>query len=363
MSHHFDSPSAIADGRIDLCDVFAFSSDPGTTALVLTVNPDAGRSSATTFRPDAVYEVAIATDGGTVADLALRVRFDEPDEGGQSLQVLLAEGDELGEAAAGRPVGRGRTDAVLALDLGGGAPAEGGPERSGARGQAWAGLAADPFVADGAALAGFLQAAAEGRRALELFDGDSNLFAGRDVTAVALQVPDALLGSGRVSVWAQITLAGHAPQQRVSRMGQPMLRPLFFPVPGPDTEALNAGDPGSDAERWAAHVRAGALPLVGQEVLDAEQHAAEVADRFLPDVLGYRAGAPGGWSPGGEGGRRLDDDTFATALLAVIGHRLDTRTPPVPAGGAFPHVAAPHRSALPPLAELFGLRAAPAAGA
>ena len=360
MSHHFDSPSAIADGRIDLCDVFVFPSDPGTTALVLTVNPDAGLSSPTTFRPDAVYEVAIATDGGTVADLALRVRFDQPDgEGGQSLRVLLAEGDELGQAAAGRPVGDGRTEALLTLDLAGGEPAEAGT----GRGQAWAGLAADPFAADGAALAGFLQAAAEGRSAPELFDGGSNLFAGRDVTAVALQVPDTLLGGGRVSVWAQITLTGHAPQQRVSRMGQPMLRPIFFPVPGPDTEEVNAGDPATDRERYAAHVTARTLPLVGADVPDAALHAAGVAERFLPDVLGYRAGASEGWLPGGDGGRRLDDDAFAAALLAVTGHRLGTRTPPVAAGGAFPHVAAPHRSALPALAELFGLRAAPAAGA
>ena len=72
MSHHFDSPTAIEDGRTDLCDLFVFPSDPGTTALVLTVNPDAGLSSATSFRPDAVHELSIATDGGTVPDAGLR---------------------------------------------------------------------------------------------------------------------------------------------------------------------------------------------------------------------------------------------------------------------------------------------------
>src|SRR5215831_14316693 len=45
MSHHFDSPTAIADGRINLCDFYVFPAAPGTTALILTVNPDAGRSS------------------------------------------------------------------------------------------------------------------------------------------------------------------------------------------------------------------------------------------------------------------------------------------------------------------------------
>ncbi len=350
MSHHVDSPTAIEDGRIDLCDLFVFPSDPGTTALVLTVDPDAGLSSATTFRPDAVYEFAVASDGGTIADLALRARFEEPDrDGAQQVRVLRAEGEDLATAATGRQVGSGRTGAVLRLDLGEGLPT----------GQAWAGLSADPFSADGAALAGFLEAAGEGRYAPGLFDGGADLFAGRDVTALALQVPDALLGTGRVSVWAQVTLTGHAPQRRVGRMGQPMLRPLFFPVPGPDTEDLDAGDPGTDRERHRERLAATAGLLRGLAgAPGARADTVAVADAFLPDVLGYRAGEPAGWSPGRGNGRGLGDDVFATALLEVTGRRLGTSTPPAAPGGTFPHLAAPHRSDLPPLAELFGLRAA-----
>ena len=60
VSHHFDSAAARADGRINPCDLYAFPAAPGTTALILTVNPDAGRSSPATFRPDALYEFAVA---------------------------------------------------------------------------------------------------------------------------------------------------------------------------------------------------------------------------------------------------------------------------------------------------------------
>lgn len=351
VSHHFDSPTAIEDGRINLCDVFVFPGEPGTTVLILTVNPDAGLSSPATLRPEAVHEFAIATDGGVVADLALRVRVDEPDARGvQSVRVLRAEGDELADAAAGRPLGSGRTGALLELDLGRGLPP----------GRAWAGLSADPFSADGAALAGFLQAAGQGRWAPELFDGGSDLFAGRDVTAVALQVPDALLGDGRVSVWGQITLVGHAPPRRVSRMGQPMLRPLFFPVPGSDTEELNAGDPTTDRDRYRERVTAAVDRL--RDLAGGDRAAAAVvADAFLPDVLRYRAGERSGWSPGRDAGRGLGDDVFAAALLAVTGRPLGTRTPPAAPQAAFPHLSAPHRSELPPLAELFGLRTAPPA--
>ena len=59
MSHHFDSPTAIQDGRLNLCDVYAFPGQAGSSVLILTVNPDAGRSSPTTFRPDAAYEFVI----------------------------------------------------------------------------------------------------------------------------------------------------------------------------------------------------------------------------------------------------------------------------------------------------------------
>jgi len=65
VSHHFDSAADRADGRINPCDLYAFPGAPGTSALILTVNPDAGRSSPTTFRPDALYEFVVTCDSGT----------------------------------------------------------------------------------------------------------------------------------------------------------------------------------------------------------------------------------------------------------------------------------------------------------
>jgi hypothetical protein len=70
MSHHFDSPTAIEDGRLNLCDLYVFPETPDTSTLVLTVNPDSGRSNPTTFRPDALYEFVIASDGSTREDRA-----------------------------------------------------------------------------------------------------------------------------------------------------------------------------------------------------------------------------------------------------------------------------------------------------
>ena len=66
------------------------------------------------------------------------------------------------------------------------------------------------------------------------------------MTAIALQIPDSDLGGTRIAVWALISLFGHAPQLQVSRIGQAMLRPLFFSSLDPESEALNAGAPASD---------------------------------------------------------------------------------------------------------------------
>ena len=120
MSHHFDSPTAIADGRINLCDLFVFPGAAGTTTLILTVNPDAGRSSATTFRPDALYEFVVASDGGTREDIAFRITFTEPDNAGnQQMRVLRADGAAARHGTGGTLLGEGRTGEVFPLGAGG----------------------------------------------------------------------------------------------------------------------------------------------------------------------------------------------------------------------------------------------------
>lgn len=102
MSHHFDSAADRAGGCVNLCDLYAFPGAPGTTTLILTVNPDAGRSSPTTFRTDARYEFAMASDGGTTEDLALRITFTEPGEGPQQpVRLLRADGPAAREGTAG----------------------------------------------------------------------------------------------------------------------------------------------------------------------------------------------------------------------------------------------------------------------
>jgi len=55
MSHHFDTPTAKEDPRINVCDFYLFRGRLGTTVMALTVNPDAGGAAPDTFRDGILY--------------------------------------------------------------------------------------------------------------------------------------------------------------------------------------------------------------------------------------------------------------------------------------------------------------------
>jgi Domain of unknown function (DUF4331) len=347
MSHHFDSPTAIEDGRLNLCDLYVFPERPGTSTLVLTVNPDAGRSSPTTFRPDALYEFVIAGDGGAREDRAFRMTFGEPDaDGNQQMQVRCAVGPWSRSGIEGTDLGAGRTGETFGLSNGG---------------SAWFGLAQDPFWGDAVALFAFNRALADNQYRPELFSGPpGNLLAGRNVTAIAVQIPDAAFGGTDVAVWARISLYGHAPQRQVSRAAHPLLRSFFFPAPGPATEALNAGSPADDVATYTDGVRRTAAHIAEvSRATDPVGHAATVAAAFLPDQLRYRPGQPVHFAPGDGNGRDLHDDAFGTTLSLLVGRPLGITTSPHPQVPEFPHLAPAGHDDIPALADMLGLRRTP----
>ena len=344
MSHHFDTPTAIEDGRLNLCDLYAFPDAPGRSALVVTVNPDAGRSSPVTFRPDALYEFVIASDGGTLEDRAFRMSFSAPrTDGTQDMRVRYAQGPSSRSGTDGSELGAGRTGQAFGLSNGG---------------SAWFGLAQDPFWGDAPALFAFTRGLADKQYRPELFSGTpANLLAGRNVTAIALQLPDDAFGGTDVAVWARISLYGHAPQRQVSRAAHPLLRSFFFPRPGPATEALNAASPADDAASYGDMLRQAVLRVADlSQVARPGQHAAMVTAAFLPDQLRYRPGQPARFAPGTGNGRGLHDDAFGATLSLMVGRPLGLTSSPYPAVPQFPHLAAAGYDDLPALADMLGLR-------
>lgn len=92
------------------------------------------------------------------------------------------------------------------------------------------GLAQDPFWGDAVSLFAFNRGLAENQYRPELFTGTpGNLLAGRNVTAIALQVPGITFGDIDVAAWAQISLHGHAARRKVSRAAHPLLRSFSLP--------------------------------------------------------------------------------------------------------------------------------------
>ena len=114
------------------------------------------------------------------------------------MRVRYAAGARSGSGLEGTELGAGRSGDAFALGNGG---------------SAWFGPAGDPFWGDGVTLFAFHQGLAENQYRPELFTAaPGNLFAGRNVTAIALRIPDVIFGGTDVAVWARISLFGHGPQ-------------------------------------------------------------------------------------------------------------------------------------------------------
>ena len=75
MSHHFDTPTAREDPRINVCDFYLFRGRPGSTVMAMTVNPNAGQSAPDTFRDEGLYAFRFDLDGDAREDLSFSVRF------------------------------------------------------------------------------------------------------------------------------------------------------------------------------------------------------------------------------------------------------------------------------------------------
>src|SRR5260370_27722675 len=94
MVNHFTGTSlvpSLGDQRLDLCDLYAFQSpaDKNRTVIVLNANPNAD-----TLHPDAIYRINIDNDGDYLTDMAFSYVFSKPQNGRQTVDVLMATGPD-----------------------------------------------------------------------------------------------------------------------------------------------------------------------------------------------------------------------------------------------------------------------------
>ncbi len=287
----------LGDPRLALRDLYAFQSpaDPSRTVLALTVNPDGGP-----LYPGAVYRLAIDHSGDYRDDIAVSFVFSEPENGRQSVEVLLAVGNEASSIAAVGSVIFGDIDVSFADT----------PHiwrsRSGSF-VFFAGARSDPSRT------------------------------GANVVAMVIEVPTEYLGAQPdIRIWARCSLLEDGAWRHVDRLGHPWLATSF--LDGDDLAEYRAGSPGRDRERWIGPL-IDAMARLGGYTRD-EAIAAVDANGTLPDVLTFNPSEPAKYP----NGRAPTDD--------VIGHHgaFLTKGQGPPSGLSphpdvlpeFPYLGAPH---------------------
>src|SRR5215468_1303666 len=102
MSHHASGPNfgfPRGDARLDMTDLYAFLKlgDPSKSVIILNVHPSFRLDSpepttSEPFKPGALYEFKIDTDGNAVADLSYSVQFASWGDGKQTATVRRIQG-------------------------------------------------------------------------------------------------------------------------------------------------------------------------------------------------------------------------------------------------------------------------------
>jgi Domain of unknown function (DUF4331) len=103
MSHHASGPNfgfPRGDARLDMTDLYAFlkTGDAGKSIIVLNVHPsfrlDSPEPTTTEpFKPGALYEVKVDTNGDAVADICYGVQFASSEDGRQTATVRRVQGE------------------------------------------------------------------------------------------------------------------------------------------------------------------------------------------------------------------------------------------------------------------------------
>src|SRR5271169_3165761 len=310
MSHHFDTPTAKEDPRINLCDFYLFSGAPGATVMAMTVNPDAGLSAPESFREEGLYAFRFDLNDDATEEVTFKFRFGdlrhaESDERThiQNFQVRRATGQEAVLGDGGEDLIAGETGTVRS--------------KSGVR--AYAGLAPDMFAADGFAMREFLTAFyKEQRYHGDAFQHRQNIFAKRNVSAIVLEVPSDLIGKGTVRGWATASLYGHAPEVQVSRWGLPLITHLFLNDPGNQEvkEIYNKSGPSDDIALLSGYIAdfTQKLATYAGSAVNPEEYGKQMVSRLCPITLPYELGTAAAFALAGFNGRALGDDVVDVML-------------------------------------------------
>lgn len=342
MSHHLDSPLARQDPRLDITDLYVFRGETGTVFVLDHSHSAAGEDIPRGPHPEGKYEFKIDADGDAVEEVTYRYTFGEAGAGGvQEYEVRRLDGaDARADAAAGTVLARGRTGETVELDGGG---------------RSWVGKAGDPFWIEPDVLHQVGHAFQDGTT-VDLSGWNpakaTNFFAGHNVYAIVLELPDAVLlpvagEDRRIGVWALASLATDAGGWRpVNRAGLPMIHPLFTQFDESLGDRLNENTPAEDralhGERLTRSV-ASVVRAYGTSD-DPEAYARGFVERVLPNLLPYEVGTPATYGFARWNGRTLTDNApdvmFSLAANTPLGLGIGKESVTASPRATFPYVPA-----------------------
>jgi hypothetical protein len=315
MSHHFDTETARTDPRLNITDFYLFRARPGFTVMAMASNPAATQDNAT-FHEEGLYAFRFDLDGDAREELTFKVRFGtvEHADGAhvQSVRLLRGTGqDALG--GDGDVLAEGWTGAVV----------DGSQQV-----RLYAGIAADMFFANRDGLHKFKDEAAAGRFDAHAFDNGVDFFAGRNVTAIVVEVPNELIGDGVVHAWGTISLFGHAPEEQVSRWGKPLITQFYF-TDGDLQELYNRSAPAQDATLFAAHMGdvVERMTTLAGSVDSPAEYRDRVLARLIPTTLPYEVGSWAAYSYADFNGRGFSDDVMNVQLSIMTNTALSDGVP------------------------------------
>jgi hypothetical protein len=321
MSHHFDTATARQDPRLNICDFYLFRSRPGRTVMAMAVNPAATPDSFA-FHEEGLYAFRFDVDGDAREEMTFKIRFGDVSHAGggrhaQEYQVLRATGADAAAGAGGRVLAEGQTGQIVDGELGA---------------RVYAGVAADMFFANRDGLHQFKDSYAAGSFNATALDNGVDFFDGHSVTAIVIEVPESLIGTGTVRAWATVSLVGHAPEVQVSRWGLPLLT-HFYITDADMQEQYNRATPAQDSELFASQISAVVEKMTRQagSAADPAAYGKLVAGRLIPTTLPYELGTWAAFSYAGFNGRGFADDVMDVQLSLMTNTALGDGVP-IPAG-------------------------------
>lgn len=340
MSHHFDTKLAKEDPSLNLCDFYLFDGEPGMTVMAMTVNPDVGLSALDTLHPEGLYAFRFDLNDDAREEVTFKFRFSEPRHGSdehthiQKLQIRKATGNEALRGDAGELLLEGETGKI--------------EMNSGVR--AYVGIAPELFAGDAGALHAFLTSFYQDHRYnCDAFLHRQNFFSQRNVTAIVLEVPNHLIGQGRVNAWATISLCGHAPEIQVSRWGLPLITHIFLNDPNSQDlkEQFNTSVPSEDVDRFSKAIAdfGEKMTTYAGSATNPSEYGKQLANRLCPTVLPYELGTPAAFTKSKFNGRPLGDDAMDVMLTLASNRQLTDGVAPDQSRirKEFPYFGEPYR--------------------